>query len=170
MFCVICHVLVELSYTFEHIWTNLLTQCTQLPVAVFCCFCISGFPAIKSAPKIPEKSDTKSALWKLPAKSREGRGATTRRPKGSLAWPHPRPRQGASWLTGGSPWCPPSPIFTPRGETPKSKPFFPDPPSVPPPPPFQDRGCLEKLLRHPAGRRNPLRETIHIHGRLPDVP
>src|SRR4051812_46196945 len=55
MFCVICHVLVELSYTFEHIWTNLLTQCTQLPVHVFCCFCISGFPAIKSAPKIPKK-------------------------------------------------------------------------------------------------------------------
>src|SRR3954463_14458621 len=45
---------LELSYTFEHIWTNLLTQCTQLPVPVFCCFCILGFPAIKSAPKFPE--------------------------------------------------------------------------------------------------------------------
>src|SRR3954471_13095429 len=45
----LCHVLLEFSYTFEPIWTNLLTQCTQLPVPVFCCFCISGFPAIKSA-------------------------------------------------------------------------------------------------------------------------
>ena len=51
----LCRVLLEFSYTFDHIWTNLLTQCTQLPVPVFCCFCISGFPAIKSAPKIPEK-------------------------------------------------------------------------------------------------------------------
>src|SRR4051812_8311844 len=50
-----CHVLLELLYTFEPIWTNLLTQCTQLPVPVFCCFCISGFPAIKSAQKIPGK-------------------------------------------------------------------------------------------------------------------
>src|SRR3954464_3195476 len=54
-FVLLCHVLLELSYTFEHIWTNLLTQCTQLPASVFCYFCISGFPAIKSAPKIPGK-------------------------------------------------------------------------------------------------------------------
>src|SRR3954463_3634016 len=53
----LCHVLLELSYTFEPIWTNLLTQCTQLPVVVFCCFCISGFPTIKSGPKNPEKSN-----------------------------------------------------------------------------------------------------------------
>src|SRR3954463_1275245 len=70
----LCHVFLKLPYTFEHIWTNLLTQCTQLPVVVFCCFCISGFPAIKSAPKIPEKLDKKSALRKLPERSREGRG------------------------------------------------------------------------------------------------
>src|SRR3954466_12180156 len=109
---------LELLYTFEHIWTNLLTQCTQLPVVVFCCFCISGFPAIKSAPKIPEKSDKKSALRKLPEKSREGRGATTRRPKGSLARPHPRPRQGGHLADWWVPWWPPSPIFTPRGGNP----------------------------------------------------
>src|SRR3954470_10513040 len=62
----LCHVLLELSYTFDHIWTNLLTQCTQLPVPVFCCFCISGFSAIKSAPKIPKKLYKKSASRKLP--------------------------------------------------------------------------------------------------------
>src|SRR3954467_13226355 len=141
-----------------------------MPVAIFCCFYILGFPAIKSAPKIPEKSDKKSALRKLPEKSREGRGATPNQPGGQVARPHPRPRQGASWLTGGSPWCPPSPIFTPRVGNPEYEALFPDLSSVPPPPPFQDRGCLEELLRHPAGRRNPLRETIHSHGRLPDVP
>src|ERR1044072_9468035 len=54
-FVCLCHVLLELSYTFEPIWTNLLTQCTQLSVSVFCYFCISGFLAIKSAPKIPGK-------------------------------------------------------------------------------------------------------------------
>src|SRR3954462_6359303 len=98
MFCVTLHVLLELSYTFEHIWTNLLTQCTQLPVPVFCCFCISGFPAIKSAPKIPEKLYKKSASRKPPESPKEERGATTGTPEGSLARPHPRPRQGASWL------------------------------------------------------------------------
>src|SRR3954467_795420 len=68
------HVLLELSYTFEHIWTNLLTQCTQLSVPVFCYFCISGFPAIKSAPKIPEKLYKKSASRKPPETPKEGRG------------------------------------------------------------------------------------------------
>src|SRR3954467_11202342 len=118
MFCVTCHVLLELSYTFEHIWTNLLTQCTQLPVAVFYYFCISGFPAIKSAPKIPEKLYKKSATRKLPESPRQRRGTTTGTPEGSLARPHPRPRQEASWLPCGSPRCPPPPIFSPRGGNP----------------------------------------------------
>src|ERR1044072_629662 len=62
----LCHVLDELSYTFDHIWTNLLTQCTLVPVPFFCCFSISGFPTIKSAPKITEKLDTKLAFRNLP--------------------------------------------------------------------------------------------------------
>src|ERR1041385_6578324 len=114
----LCHVLLELSYTFEHIWNNLLTQCTQLPVVVFCCFCISGFPAIKSAPKNPGKSDKKSATRKLLKTPKEGRGATTGTLEGSLARPHPRPRQGASWLPCGPSRCPPSLIFTPRDGNP----------------------------------------------------
>src|SRR4051812_18131418 len=89
-----CHVFLELSYTFEHIWTNLLTQCTQLPVPDFCCFCISGFPAIKSAPKIPEKIYKKSASRKPPETPRKEGRATTRAPEGSLVRPHPRSRQG----------------------------------------------------------------------------
>src|SRR4051812_31458755 len=46
-FVLLCHVLHTLPYTFDHIWTNLLTQCTQFPVPVFCCFCISGFRPLK---------------------------------------------------------------------------------------------------------------------------
>src|ERR1041385_5119579 len=130
----LCHVWLELSYTFEPIWTNLLTPCTQLPVAIFCCFCISGFPAIKSAPKNQEKSDKKSATRKLPETPKEVRGATTGTPEGSLARPHPRPRQGASWLPCGPSRCPPSPIFTPRDGNPQDESLFRDLASVPPPP------------------------------------
>src|ERR1044072_7541678 len=82
-FVSVWHVLFELSYTFEHIWTNLLTQCTQLSVLVFCCFCISGFPAIKSAPKILEKLYKKSVSRKPSESPKEGRGATTGSPEGS---------------------------------------------------------------------------------------
>src|ERR1043165_7280098 len=102
----LCHVLLELSYTFEPIWTNLLTQCTHLLVSVFCCFCISGFPAIKSASKHQGKIYKKSAQLKLPESPKEGRRATTRQPGGQVARPHPGPRQGPSWLTSGSPRCP----------------------------------------------------------------
>src|ERR1043165_3131969 len=113
-FVSLCHDLLELSYTFEPLWTNLLTQCTQLPVSVFCCFCISGFSAIKSAPKIPGKIYKKSAQQKLPESPKERRRATLSQPGGQVARPHPGPRQGPSWLTGGSPGCPPPPIFSPR--------------------------------------------------------
>src|SRR3954470_1111454 len=102
-----CHVLLELSYTFEHIWTNLLTKCTQLPVPVFCCFCISGFPAIKSAPKIPEKLYKKSASRMLPESPRHGRRATTRDPGGFPARVPHRVRHGPFWSPGGPPRCPP---------------------------------------------------------------
>src|ERR1043165_5320690 len=106
----------------------------------------------------------------LPEEPKGGRRATTRDPGGCLARPHPGPRQGASWLPRGSSQRPPSPIFTPRIRNPWTETLSRETLSVPPPPPFQDRGCLEKLLRHPARRRYPLRETIHSHGRLPYVP
>src|SRR3954471_20749055 len=93
----LCHVLLEFSYTFEHIWTNILTQCTQLPVPIFCCLCISGFPAIKSAP-IFWKNYIKNQRLEASGITKERRGATTGTPEGSLAQPHPRPHQGASWL------------------------------------------------------------------------
>src|SRR4051812_48033174 len=107
----LCHVLLELSYTFEHIWTNVLTQCTQLPVPVFCCFCISGFPAIKRAPKIPEKLYKKSAPRKLPELPRKRGGGTTGTPEGSLAQPNPGPCQAPSCLPSAPPGAPLWPYF-----------------------------------------------------------
>ena len=70
-----CYDLDTVSYTFDHIWTNLLTQCTTVPVPVFCYFSISVFPHMKSAPKIREKSDKKSAQRKLAEPQRRARGA-----------------------------------------------------------------------------------------------
>src|SRR3954469_21157672 len=99
----LCHVLLEFSYTFEHIWTSLLTQCTQLPVPVFCCFCITGFPAIKSAPKIPAKLYKKPASRKLPESPKWDQRATTRGPGALVAQPGGRARQGPFWIPSGPP-------------------------------------------------------------------
>src|SRR3954464_10714876 len=61
-----CYTFDALSYTFDHIWTNLLTQCTIVPTSVFCYFCISGFPITYSAIIFLEKIYKKSAMRKLP--------------------------------------------------------------------------------------------------------
>src|SRR3954464_828688 len=111
MFCLNFH---TLSY---HIWTDLLTQCTQLPVPVFCYFCISGFPAIKSAPKIPEKLYKKSASRKPPESPRKEGRATTRTPEGSLERPHPRSRRAPSWLHYGPLGAPFGLYLVPAEET-----------------------------------------------------
>src|ERR1043165_5317856 len=103
MFCV---TLPCFTYTFDHIWTNLLTQCTQLPVPVFCCFCISGFPAIKSARKIPEKLYKKSASRKPPETPKDGRGA----PQGLQKGPWRGPTLGRAGHPLG---CPVAPLGAP---------------------------------------------------------
>src|SRR3954463_2983035 len=95
MFCLNFHKL------FEHIWTKLLTQCTQLPVPVFCCFCISGFPAIKSAPKIPKKLYKKSASQKPPETPKEGRAAAAGPPEVAPPRPHHSAGLAPSWLACG---------------------------------------------------------------------
>src|SRR4051812_41596988 len=51
-FVLLCHVLDELSYTFDHIWTNLLTQCTPVPVPVSAVFVFQVFRQLK----VPKKS------------------------------------------------------------------------------------------------------------------
>src|SRR3954463_6857484 len=80
-----CYDLDTLSYTFDHIWTNLLTQCTPVPVSVFCCFCISGFPTTKTARKIPENyiKNQRSRSFPAPEVEREGGHQGSRRPGGT---------------------------------------------------------------------------------------
>src|SRR3954467_10008581 len=113
-----CHVFLELSYTFDNIWTNLLTQSTQLPVPVFCCFCISGFPAIKSAPKILEK------LYKKPRPGilRKHQGRRGGPPQGLQKGPWRGPNLGRARGPPGCPWAPLGapfgPYFYPRGGNP----------------------------------------------------
>src|SRR4051812_19789911 len=92
--------------------------------------------------------------------------ATRRVPGAAPPWATPGGLLADLWVLS----APLSLIFTPRQETLGNRTLFRETLSVPPPLPFQDQGCLEKLLRHPAGRRHPLRETLHSHGRLPDVP
>src|SRR3954468_20151974 len=121
-----CYDIYTLPYTFDHIWTNLLTQCTPVPVSVFCCFCISGFPITKTARKIPEKLYKKSAFRKLPrTRSRAGGG-----PPGLQApwWRGPPPGRA-----GGGARGPPASANAPLGiylkpvaETLTSDPFSPD--------------------------------------------
>src|SRR3954470_21957562 len=95
-FVCLCHVLDEHSYTFDHIWTNLLTQCTPVPVPIFCCFCISGFLTIKSAPNFLENYIKKSAHRNLPESPKEVRRGPTRAPGALVARPSGRGRQGGA--------------------------------------------------------------------------
>src|ERR1043165_9267473 len=101
MFCLNFHT------PFEPIWTNLLTQCTQLPVAVFCYFCISGFSAIKSAPKIPGKCIKNQRLGSFRNHQSSGGGPPPGAQEGP--WRGPtlgRARRPPSFLVG--PPVPPS--------------------------------------------------------------
>src|SRR3954468_16442912 len=104
--CELCHVLLEVLYTFEHIWTNLLTQCTQLPVPIFCYFCISGFPAIKSDPKIPKKYIQNQRPGSLRNHQRRRGGP----PQGLQKGPWRGPTLGRA---RGPPGCPVDPLGAP---------------------------------------------------------
>ena len=153
-----CYDIYALPYTFDHIWTNLLTQCTTVPVPVFCCFSISGFPHIKSALKILGEIQEKSAYRELQEKPKQGqRGA-----RGSPGGPTPGRPRGAP----GPPsplLVPPFGIYTPRIPKPsRTEPFFAIS-SL-----FRRRraskiGGPEFLCRHPAGTGKCPR--IHLHRR-----
>src|SRR3954463_16671007 len=109
---------------FYHIWTNLLTQCTPVPVPVFCCFCISCFPTIKSAQKF-KKNQIKNE-----------RVGTFRNHLGGARGPPPG-AQAPWWRALGAgcargapsslvdPLAAPLPIFTPRGGNPSNRSLFP---------------------------------------------
>src|SRR3954471_18324516 len=81
----IAMILIHFHTFFYHIWTNLLTQCTPVPVSVFCCFCISGFPITKTARKIPENyiKNQRSRSFPTPEVGPEGGHQGSRRPGGA---------------------------------------------------------------------------------------
>src|SRR3954462_5727102 len=63
-----------LLYLFTHIWTNLLTQCTQCQFLSADVCELQVLTHIYRAPKIPQKSDKRSALRTLPYHRRRARG------------------------------------------------------------------------------------------------
>src|SRR3954469_12559157 len=66
-----------LLYLFTHIWTNLLTKCTQCQFLSADVCKLQVFTHIYRTPKIPRKSDKKSAYRNLLESLKEGqRGAT----------------------------------------------------------------------------------------------
>ena len=127
MFVWLCHVLVELYYTFEPIWTNLLTQCTQLPVSGFLLFLFFRFSvglkcpknSIKNILKISTSEDSRIIKTEdrghcQPAKRATGaaqKGGRARHPPGCPRWPHEAPLR----------------LYNPLGvETPKQDSFSPE--------------------------------------------
>src|SRR4051812_9682796 len=94
----IAMIFIQFHTLFDHIWTNLLTQCTPVPVSVFCYFCISGFSITKTVRKIPEKIYKKSAFRNLPGPRSSAGGGP---PGAEAPWwrgPPPRPRRGGGRL------------------------------------------------------------------------
>ena len=101
-----CYEFDTLSYLFTHIWTNLLTQCTQCQFLSTDVCELQVFTDIYSAQKIPGKIYKKSERRKLPEHRRPagegpppsqtaiGRGPTPSRAR--------RP-PGRGWLPSGSP-------------------------------------------------------------------
>ena len=162
-----CYDIHTLPYTFDHIWTNLLIQCTPVPVSVFGCFCISGFHITRTVRKNPEKLYKKSAFQNLPcARSTPGGGA----PGPQAPWRRapPGPRRGGAWAPQASADAPLWHIFNTRPKTLEDGTLFRVLIYVPPPPRFQDREHQENSSRHPAGGEDHHRELLHHHGRLPD--
>src|ERR1043165_689492 len=98
-----CHVLVELYYIFEPIWTNLLTQCTQLPVPGFLLFLFFRFSGYLKCPKNSAKIILKiSALEDFRITKGEGRGHC----QGARRVPGMTPRVGRAGHPPGYPRWP----------------------------------------------------------------
>src|SRR4051812_5889052 len=116
MICVTLHVLDELSYTFDHIWTNLLTQCTPVPVPISAVFVFLVFPILKVPQKFRKnyiKNQRRGSLWNH--QKREGGD-----PPGLQAPWWCGPRGGARDPPGSlvDPLGAPSRIYCPRGGNP----------------------------------------------------
>ena len=137
------------------------------------CFLVFLFFSFSGYVNCPKNSG--KIILKISVTERSGR--TERGQEDHHQGPRRVPGAAPPWAAPGgllaalvAPRLLPLPIFTPRIRNPKTRRIFRGTLSVPPPPPFSDREHLEKLPRHPAGERSPLRETLHSHGCLPDVP
>src|SRR3954468_18447667 len=110
MFCV---TLPFFAYTFGPIWTNLLTQCTQLPVPVFCCFLFFRFSGYLKCPKNSGKVILKISVQEASGRTKGGKRGhhqeARRAPGAAPPWAAPGTLLAALWV----PSTPPSPIFTP---------------------------------------------------------
>ena len=161
------HVYLELSYTFDHIWTNLLSapSCQFLFSAVFV---FQVFRPLKVLQKF-RKNYIKN---QHPGSLRNHQGRRGGPPQGLQKGPWRGPTLGRARHPPG---CPVAPLGAPFA-------YIYPPTRKPPISIYLTRsplctaatavlrlGLPGEAARHPAGRRNPLRETIHSHGRLPDV-
>ena len=163
-----CYDIHTLPYTFDHIWTNLLIQCTPVPVSVFGCFCISGFHVSRTAQKNPEKLYKKSAIRKQHCVWRAAWGGGT--PGLQAPWRRapPGPRRGGAWAPRGSPGALLWHIFKGSSVTLRTGLLFAIPSLFRRRRRFQDREHQENSSRYPAGGEDHHRELLHHHGRLPD--
>src|SRR3954469_8266078 len=120
----IAMIFIHFHTIFDHIWTNLLTQCTPVPVSVFCCFCISGFSITKTARKIPEKKIYKISVPEPSRTPKESRRGATRAPGALVARPPSWPRRGGAWAPQVSSDVTLWPIFNTRSRNPDWGPLF----------------------------------------------
>ena len=117
--------------------------------------------------KVPKKFRKKYIKNQRPGSFRKNQRREAGPPPGRQKGPWRGPTLGHA---GHPPGCPVGPLdallrlyLALRVETPKRRTLFRETLSVTPPPSFQDRGCLEKLLRHPAGTGKC--PWIHLHRR-----
>ena len=111
-------------YHFTHIWTNLLTQCTQCQFLCARVYFAGAFTQFSKAQKIPRKiyKNQHTGSFQITEDGPKGSQGPPRRPVGA-AYPlaAPRGRLGGSHLL----WCPTlAPIFYPRGENTNSRSLF----------------------------------------------
>src|SRR3954465_895962 len=115
MFCV---TLPCLARTFIHFWTNLDQPINSVHPVASSCFLLFLYFRFSGYLKCSEKSGKiilKISVTEPSRVTKRGKGGHHQRPGGSLARPHPRPRQEASWLPGGSPRHPPFAYIYPSG-------------------------------------------------------
>lgn len=120
-----CYVFCTLSYLFQHIWTNLLTQCIQCQFLSADVCELQVYTHIYSAQKFHRKYIKNQRFRRLQTPEGEPEGGHPHpgchlaRPRGEVALPG----RLDEW---DLPWCPPLPYFYPVEETLIPEPFSPE--------------------------------------------